>query len=121
MITTPHYWRDKPQDWSPRDYESAPYLRGLPELPDAIAVLAGSQRLTAEEEIQVDAHLRPVCAAVRAASERWNAALALAAEAEAAARAAAAPNDEATAEVNDALHGELLPCDSELRDSESFS
>lgn len=69
----PLHRRDKPDDWSPRDFEQAPYLRGLPEMPDEIALLAGQPRLTRAEERLVAGYVRRIRRAVRAARERWEA------------------------------------------------
>ncbi len=69
----PHYRRDKPEDWSPRNFEQCPYLRGLPEMPDDIAELAGQRRLTPQQEALIDQHVRRISRAVREARERWEA------------------------------------------------
>lgn len=70
----PVHRRDKPAGWTPRDYQRAPYLRGLPELSDTIALLAGQAKLTPDEEQLVERYVQPIRRAVREASERWHAA-----------------------------------------------
>jgi len=71
VFETPVHRRGKPAGWTPRDFQRAPYLRGLPELPDAIARLAGQPKLSPAEEQLVDRHVQPIRLAVREASERW--------------------------------------------------